>query len=288
MTTIWVTGSKGQLGNEIFLLQDLLSGCQFLFTDIEELDLCNSEDVIEFAKAKKPEIIVNCAAYTAVDKAEEEEEKAFLLNRDVPALLAEISSQITSTLIHISTDYVFDGQSYRPYTEKDIPNPSTNYGRSKLAGEEAVLKNKQNIVIRTSWLYSPHGKNFLKTILRLGKERDKLEVVFDQVGTPTSATDLARATLQIIEKLIDTSNDVGGIYNFSNEGACSWYDFAVEIVKIAGLDCTVEAITSEQFRTLATRPFYSVLDKSKIRKAFNLSIPHWRDSLGKCFTRLNN
>ncbi|MBA7557857.1 dTDP-4-dehydrorhamnose reductase [subsurface metagenome] len=156
MTTIWVTGSKGQLGNEIFLLQDLLSGCQFLFTDIEELDLCNSEDVIEFAKAKKPEIIVNCAAYTAVDKAEEEEEKAFLLNRDVPALLAEISSQITSTLIHISTDYVFDGQSYRPYTEKDIPNPSTNYGRSKLAGEEAVLKNKQNIDLHPYLLKNLH------------------------------------------------------------------------------------------------------------------------------------
>jgi dTDP-4-dehydrorhamnose reductase len=284
--TIWITGSKGQLGTELQLQQEKLTNTRFLFTDIEELDLTNRQAVIEFALNEKPAIIINCAAYTAVDKAEEEQEKAFLLNRDVPAFLTEAAEKVKAILIHISTDYVLDGTANTPYKETDDTNPQSLYGKSKLAGEEAVLKNPENLVLRTSWLYSAHGHNFLKTMLRLGKEREEIGVVSDQLGSPTSATDMADALLEISKQIMDGKKDAGGVYHYSNEGKCSWYDFAKAIMKTAKLDCRVNPITTEQYPTPAKRPQYSVLDKGKLKDTFGINIPDWQESAEKVIGQL--
>jgi dTDP-4-dehydrorhamnose reductase len=279
MKTIWIAGSKGQLGTELSLRKEQYADTRFLLTDIQELDLTDQKAILDFSAKEKPDLMINCAGYTAVDKAEEESGNAFLLNRDVPAYLAEAAGRVKAILVHISTDYVFDGRSFRPYRENDAPNPQSVYGSSKLAGEEAVLKYPENLVVRTSWLYSAHGHNFLKTMLRLGRERDELGVVFDQVGSPTSAADLADALLQISRQLLYGKKNAGGIYHFSNEGVCSWYDFAKAIMELAQLNCVVKPITTDQFPTLARRPHYSVFDKGKIKGSFGIDVPHWRASV---------
>lgn len=281
MNTIWIAGSKGQLGTELYLQHKTLAGFKFLFTDIEELDLTDKNAVPEFAQKEKPGFIVNCAAYTAVDKAETEPEKAFLLNRDIPANLTEAAQFINATLIHISTDFVFDGTQNRPITEDEQPNPQSVYAESKYAGEQEVLKSDKNLVIRTSWLYSPHGNNFMKTMLRLGKEREEIGVVNDQTGIPTSAADLVSALLHIIQKISGSEKKFGGIYHFSNEGFCTWFEFASEIMKLTGLDCRVKPITTEEYPLPAKRPAYSVMDISKIKSVFGLNIPGWKESLSE-------
>jgi dTDP-4-dehydrorhamnose reductase len=288
MKTIWVTGSKGQLGTELFLQHKNLQNANFLFTDIAELDLTNETLVQEFIKQYKPSYIINCAAYTNVDKAETDSDAAYKLNHDVPRRLSQISLENNCLLIHISTDYVFNGANSLPYTEENPTSPQSVYGSSKLAGEVQVLKNHRNIVIRTSWLYSAHGSNFLKTMLRLGKERDILNVVFDQTGSPTSAADLAHSILNITGQYITTEQNFGGIYHFSNEGVCSWYDFAVEIMKIAELNCKVKPITSDKYPSPVKRPAYSVLNKSKIKDTFGIEIPYWKDSLEKVYSQIIN
>jgi dTDP-4-dehydrorhamnose reductase len=287
MKKIWVTGSKGQLGTELFLQSSYLKNDTFFFTDIEELDLTERPSVLAFYNANLPDIIVNCAAYTNVDKAESEIEKAYLLNRDVPSLLSDLASKNNAILIHISTDYVFDGKSKIPYTEEDQTSPQSVYGKSKLEGEKAVLKSPKNIVIRTSWLYSAHGTNFVKTMLRLGKEKKELGVVSDQIGSPTYAGDLADAILHILDKLSVSGKNFSGIYHYSNEGECSWYDFAKKIMEIAGLNCLVIPITTEQYPLPAQRPAYSVFSKSKIKESFGLPIPYWKDSLAVCIRKLS-
>lgn len=286
MNTIWVTGSKGQLGTELQLQQQKLENNRFLFTDIEELDLTDKQAVIDFTLKERPSIIINCAAYTAVDKAEEESEKANLLNRDVPAFLTEAVEKANAILIHISTDYVFDGTANTPYKETDETNPQSEYGRSKLAGEEAVMKNPENLVVRTSWLYSAHGHNFLKTMLRLGKERDKIDVVSDQLGSPTSGADLADALLKISKQLLEGKKNVGGIYHYSNEGVCTWYDFAKAIMQITNLDCKVNPITTEQYPTPVKRPQYSVFNKGKLKDTFGIQVPDWQESAEKVIDQL--
>ena len=279
MNTIWITGSKGQLGTELYLQHEALTGLKFLFTDIEELDLTNKNAVLKFTQKEKPAFIVNCAAYTAVDKAEEEPEKAFLINRDIPANLTAAALSVNAILSHMSTDFVFDGTQSRPITENELPNPQSKYAESKYAGEKEVLKSDKNLVIRTSWLYSPYGRNFMKTMLRLGKEKEEIGVVNDQTGTPTSATDMAGAILRIIQKISGSEKNYGGIYHYSNEGFCSWFDFATEIMKLAGLNCRVKPISTQEYPLPANRPAYSVLDKSKIKSVFGLNIPDWKESL---------
>lgn len=279
MKTIWVTGSKGQLGTELKLQQSKLKDVKYIFTDIEELDLTNEKLVTEFAQQHKPDFIINCAAYTAVDKAETDQDFAFKLNKDIPKYLCNVSKSLPCIFIHISTDYVFAGNACVPYTEEIAVAPQSVYANSKLAGEIETMKNPDNIIIRTSWLYSAHGGNFAKTMLRLGKERESLNVVFDQIGTPTSAADLADALLKICADLIATGKKAGGIYHFSNEGVCSWFDFAVEIMKMAGLNCKVYPITSDKYPTPTKRPEFSVLNKNKIKTTFGLEISHWRTSM---------
>lgn len=287
MQKIWVTGSKGQLGREIFLQKDKLGDCRFLFTDIEELDLTDKDAVVKFAKAENPDWIINCAAYTAVDKAEEEPELAFAINRDIPANLSEAAKLVDATLIHISTDYVFDGSSKKPYTEEDLPNPVSVYAESKYSGEQEALKNSRNIVIRTSWLYSSHGKNFLKTMLRLGGEKEQIGVVSDQFGSPTSAADLAGALLQIISFAETHPGSNGGIYHYANEGSCNWFEFATAIMEIAGLNCKVNPIPTSQYPTPARRPVNSIMSKEKIKAVFGLWIPDWKKSLREVLEGLN-
>jgi dTDP-4-dehydrorhamnose reductase len=284
MKTIWVTGSNGQLGNEIRLQNKKPELYNFIYTDIDELDLTNRYGVRKFAELNKPDIIINCAAYTNVDKAETDKETAFQLNRDIPALLSEISEVQNCILIHISTDYVFDGKTYKPYEENDPTSPQSVYGMSKLIGENFVLRNNKNLVIRTSWLYSANGTNFAKTMLRLGKEKENIGVVFDQIGSPTFAADFADAIHQICNKILSSSHNYGGIYHYSNEGVCSWYDFALAIMKSASNSCKVLPITTDQYPLPAHRPAYSVLNKDKIKKVFEIEIPHWTVSLEKFFT----
>ena len=281
MKKIWVTGSKGQLGTELNIKHQKLQEYHFLFTDIEELDLTKKQAVAEFVKSEKPSVIINCAAYTAVDKAESEPEKAFLLNRDIPANLTEAAANINATVIHMSTDYVFEGTKQQPYVETDKPYPISVYAESKYAGELEVQKTGRNLIIRTSWLYSAHGGNFVKTMLRLGKEKREISVVNDQFGTPTSAADLAEAILIIIQKILEPGNNFGGIYHYSNEGMCSWFEFASEIMRLAELNCKVNPIKTDEYPLPAKRPLYSVMDKSKIKRDFGISILDWKDSLGK-------
>ncbi|WP_299580282.1 dTDP-4-dehydrorhamnose reductase [uncultured Sunxiuqinia sp.] len=288
MKKILVTGADGQLGAAIKALAANYNEFEFLFTDIQELDLTNQAAVALFVETEKPAYIINCAAYTAVDIAEKEADLARLINTKVPAYLGKVGQKHQARVIHVSTDYVFDGTSYTPYTENDLVNPESVYGKSKLNGEIALLKEApSSLVIRTSWLYSIHGKNFLKTMVKLGEERDELRVVCDQVGTPTYADDLAEVILTIISKTENKRCDwKPGIYHYSNEGVCSWYDFAKAIHELAGISCHVHPIATEEYPTPAARPPYSVLNKSKIKRIFGVQIPYWRDSLKKCITEL--
>ncbi len=273
-----VTGANGQLGNELKLqLQD-----KAVYVDKDELDITDAEAVKSFVSSHNFDAIINCAAYTAVDKAESDEKLAELINVEGPKNLAATGVP----LIHISTDYVFDGTNCRPYVETDEPNPQSVYGRTKLAGEKAVLDNAQTaVIIRTAWLYSTFGNNFVKTMQRLGKERDSLKVVFDQVGTPTYAADLANAIVVILSQLKPGMKE---IYHFSNEGVCSWYDFALAVMAQSDIDCEVLPIESKDYPTPAHRPSYSVLNKAKIKKDFNLKINNWAVSLAECVEKMNN
>ena len=290
MMKILVTGADGQLGSEIRAIANQYAGLQFLFTDVEQLDLTDQEALNDVIEKENPDYLINCAAYTAVDIAEEDTDLAKLLNAKIPAHLGKLASEYQFKVIHISTDYVFDGTACSPYTENDLVNPESVYGKTKLNGEIALLKESaSSMVIRTSWLYSSHGKNFVKTMVKLGEERDQLKVVCDQVGTPTYAADLAGAILTIISKT--ASGELGwkpGIYHYSNEGVCSWYDFAKAIHEIYGIDCDVYPIATEEYPTPARRPAYSVLNKFKIKRIFGIEIPYWRDSLKECINEMKN
>lgn len=280
---ILVTGCNGQLGTELRLLEPLHDQHCFFNTDIEELDITNQMAVDSYVAKHQIDGIINCAAFTAVDKAESSKELCTALNTVAPAYLASAIERRGGWMIHISTDYVFDGTSHVPYQEEATPSPDSVYGSTKLAGELAVTKFCQrSIVIRTAWLYSPFGNNFVKTMIRLGRERKELGVVFDQIGTPTYAHDLAQVILHIVECDIRP-----GVYHYSNEGVISWYDFAKAIHRLAGIeDCTVKPIHTSDYPTPAHRPPFSVLDKSKIKAVYRVDIPYWEDSLKKCIERL--
>ena len=282
---ILVTGANGQLGCEMRRL-GAVSPNNYIFTDVAELDITNADAVMYVARHYSIDAIVNCAAYTNVDKAESDEAAAELINATAVGNLARAMKEVGGTLFHISTDYVFGSEGNTPRTE-DMPlNPLGVYGRTKLHGEQAILESGcKALIFRTAWLYSEFGNNFLKTMLRLTAEREQLNVVFDQVGTPTYAGDLALAIFSIIEAGVYEGNE--GIYHFSNEGVCSWYDFAVEIAAAAGhTGCRINPCHSSEFPSPVTRPPYSVLDKTKIKNTFDIDIPHWRESMEYCIKRI--
>ncbi len=286
MSHILITGSNGQLGNELRVLSKEYRNDHFIFTDLDELDIADKQAVDAFFAANQIDFVVNCAAYTAVDKAETDEDIAFLLNATAVSYLVEACTTHQIKLIHISTDYVFDGCGCVPYREENNTNPLSAYGRTKLAGEQAASKCPQSVIIRTSWLYSSFGNNFVKTMIRLGKERNSLNVVFDQIGTPTYAADLAQTILSIIQ-YASTKPLQTGIFHYSNEGVCSWYDFAHEIMQLCGLSCQVNPIEAKDYPAPAPRPHYSVLNKTKIKASYGIKIPHWRDSLKRCLKELS-
>lgn len=285
MPKVLVTGASGQLGSEIRGLSNLYPQYDFTFADRAMLDLSNLCKMEDFFDIHSFNTIINCAAYTAVDKAEGERELADTINHRFVSMLAKIAKKKNITLVHVSTDYVFDGQNHRPYVESDPTNPQGVYGQTKCDGEKVILSvaSANTIIIRTSWVYSTFGNNFVKTMLRLGKERDSLGVIFDQVGTPTYARDLAQAILEILPNIQNKSPE---IYHYSNEGVASWYDFAKAIFELSGVECNVNAITTDQYPTPASRPHYSLLNKSKIKNDFNLTIPYWRDALKECLITL--
>ncbi|MCD8166017.1 MAG: dTDP-4-dehydrorhamnose reductase [Bacteroides sp.] len=280
---ILITGANGQLGNEIRQIAATDPNHHWIFTDVQELDITCKEAIGAFVGQHQVDCIVNCAAYTAVDNAEEAGEIVTRLNSDAPGYLAEVMQSRGGSIIHVSTDYVFNGQGYKPYRETDPTAPASVYGGTKLEGERRVLDAcEKGAVIRTSWLYSIYGNSFVKTMIRLGQEREQLSVIFDQVGTPTYAADLAAAILAIINKGVVT-----GIYHYSNEGVCSWYDFTRSIHKLAGITtCKVVPIHTEDYPTKAPRPHYSVMDKTHIKNIYGIEIPHWEDSLEVCIKRL--
>ncbi len=284
---ILVTGANGQLGNEMRQVSQK-SQKTYLFTDVAELDITDKQAVSRFVKENGVTTIVNCAAYTQVDKAEEDEKNAWLLNCSATNNLAEAAKEQKALLIHISTDYVFSGNKCTPYVEEDLPNPYSIYGKTKLAGEEMIQKSGCHYMIfRTSWLYSEYGNNFVKTMLRLTKEKELLNVVFDQVGTPTYAADLAKLIFDILEKN-EWKEEQEGIYHFSNEGVCSWYDFAKTIAAFAGhSNCKILPCDSSQFPSKVKRPNFSVLDKRKVRNTFDWDIPYWQEALVRCLERLS-
>ena len=277
---ILVTGSNGQLGSEIRELSSNYS-YTFFFTDRNNIDITSKDSIKAFCQTNNINVIINCAAYTAVDKAESDELNADLVNRKAVKKLALVSSELNIKLIHISTDYVFDGRNFKPYCEEFQTNPQGVYGKTKLDGENEMrdINPKNSIIIRTSWVYSSFGNNFVKTMLRLGREKEFLGVIFDQVGTPTYARDLALTILDIIPKI---TNEKVEIYNYSNEGVLSWYDFAKEIMRMAKLDCKINPIQTFEYPTPAKRPHFSLLNKSKIKSTFNIEIPFWKDSLDEC------
>ena len=278
---ILVTGANGQLGSEIKKISATFDEMEFLFTDVAELDITKPEKVAECLSDFKPEYLINCAAYTNVDKAETDLEFATLLNATAVGILAEQSAKTNCRMIHISTDYVFDGKGPRPYHEDHFVDPQSAYGKTKLDGEILCQKfNPESIIIRTSWLYSAFGSNFVKTMVRLGNDRPELGVISDQIGTPTNAADLALAVLTIISSVSGGEKPfVQGIYHYSNEGVASWYDFTKAIFDIANINCRVKPITTEDYPSPVPRPAYSVMNKSKIKINFGLQIPYWRDSL---------
>ena len=296
MTNILVTGSNGQLGSELRELSNEYD-YTFFFTDRTTLDITNKKAIQNFIQENHINTIINAAAYTAVDKAESDAINADKINHLAVKYLAELAKEKNIQLIHISTDYVFDGKNYKPYSEEDTTNPNGIYGFTKLAGEKAMqeINPLNSIIIRTSWVYSSFGNNFVKTMLRLGKEKEELGVIFDQVGTPTYARDLAKEILDILPNI---SNEKVEIYNYSNEGVLSWYDFAKEIMRMAKLDCQINPIETKEYLALnadtpvpkgkvgcptpAKRPHYSLLNKSKIKEEFGIIIPYWKDSLDEC------
>ena len=276
---ILITGCNGQLGNEMQLLEKENPQHTYFNTDVAELDITDQNAIEKFVSENAIDGIVNCAAYTAVDKAEENQDLCMKLNATAPDYLAQAIEKRGGWMIQISTDYVFDGTNHKPYTEADSVCPNSTYGRTKLAGEQAVMAGcKKSMIIRTAWLYSTFGNNFVKTMIRLGKEKPELGVIFDQIGTPTYARDLAVAIFAAINQGI-----VPGIYHFSNEGVISWYDFTKAIHRIAGITtCRVRPLHTEEYPTPANRPHYSVLDKTKIKQTYGIEIPYWEESLIEC------
>jgi dTDP-4-dehydrorhamnose reductase len=284
---ILVTGAKGQLGNEIQTLADQYKKFSFTYIDIDELDLSSEPAIRDYFASRSFQVIINCAAYTAVDLAEDNRELAFKVNSGSVKILADIAKEKKIRLIHISTDYVFDGESNQPIDENAKPFPLSVYGHSKLEGENHVLSLLPDAyIIRTAWVYSTFGKNFVKTISSLAKQRTELNVVADQIGSPTYAHDLASAILVIIESIFFKGNDKPGIYHYSNEGVISWYDFAWFIVKYYSLPCQVKPIRTEEYKTKAVRPKFSLLEKKKIKTTFGITPPHWHDSLMQCLQKL--
>mgnify|MGYP000031274412 FL=1 len=280
---ILVTGANGQLGNEMQVLARENLQHTYFFTDVQELDICDEQAVYAYVSEHKIDIIVNCAAYTAVDKAEDNVELCDKLNNIAPGYLARAAQANGAAMIQVSTDYVFDGTAHIPYTEEEPTCPASVYGSTQLAGEQNVMDHcEKAMVIRTAWLYSIYGNNFVKTMIRLGQERDSLGVIFDQIGTPTYANDLAQAIFAAINKGV-----VGGIYQFSDEGVCSWYDFTIAIHRLAGIaSCKVKPLHTADYPAKAPRPHYSVLDKTKIKDTFGIEIPHWEESLKRCINQL--
>jgi dTDP-4-dehydrorhamnose reductase len=287
MARILITGGNGQLGSELAIVSKTYFGYDFIFTDLDTLDLTNEEQTIEFIKKTNPDWVINCAAFTQVDKAESEPAAAMLGNAKSVDNITKAIEGTVCKLIHISTDYVYEGNQNTPYSEYVAPNPLSSYGKSKLAGEKFALSHYGSIIIRTSWLYSSFGNNFLKTILKNAAVKESLNVVYDQTGTPTYAADLAGAIMQIVSGVIRNQFVLNsGIYNYSNEGVCTWYDFATEIVKETGLNCVIKPILTKDYPLPASRPVYSVLDKTKIKESYNIEIPHWRTSMKKCIQLL--
>jgi dTDP-4-dehydrorhamnose reductase len=287
---ILVTGSNGQLGSEIKDLEANFTNFNFFFMDLPELDICNSSQLNIFVNDNNINTVINCAAYTAVDKAEEDAEIAEQVNSIGVSNLVNALETVNGKLIHISTDYVFNGDHFLPYKESDPVSPIGVYGETKRAGELAVINSDiDSVVIRTSWLYSSYGNNFVKTMLRLGNEKENLGVIFDQVGTPTYARDLARTCLEILsgESSVNISKN-GNLYHYSNEGVASWYDFAISIMELGGENCKVKPIQTKDYPTVAKRPHFSVLNKSKIKTDFKIEIPYWRDSLKDCIEKIKN
>lgn len=282
-----ITGANGQLGNEMRVLSEQYTGFTYFFTDIDELDICDEQAIEVFVTQNQIDIIVNCAAYTAVDNAEDNIELCRKLNSTAPGYLARAAQKRGAGIIQVSTDYVFDGTNHTPYTEDEPTCPASVYGSTKLEGELNVMNGcEKAAVVRTAWLYSTFGNNFVKTMIRLGRERETLGVIFDQAGTPTYARDLASAIFAMINKGI-----VPGIYHFSNEGVCSWYDFTKTIHRLAGITtCKVNPLHTADYPTKAARPHYSVLDKTKIKNTYHIEIPYWEESLENCVLdlRLNN
>lgn len=282
-----ITGANGQLGNEMRNLLATRKNCfNSFFTDVETLDITDAKAVSHFIESNKIDMVVNCAAYTAVDRAEDDMVTCAKLNVDAVGNIAVAAHNFGARVLHVSTDYVFDGYNHRPYTEEDDTNPKTAYGTTKRDGEKLLLRlAPDSIVIRTAWLYSPYGHNFVKTMIKLGTEKEALNVVCDQIGTPTSAADLAAAIFTVIS----ADEWHPGIYHFSDEGACSWYDFTKAIHRIAGIDtCKVAPVRSHEYPTRAIRPFYSILDKTKIKQTYGIEIPHWEESLEKCIKAIKN
>lgn len=283
---IVITGANGQLGQSLKKISKAFQA-DWIFTDIGELDITNNLSLNTFFKANAPDFLINCAAFTAVDKAETAQESANKINHLAVENIAVACQKTDCKLIHISTEYVFDGKQYRPYIETDPCKPLSIYGQTKLSGENAAKENLLNaIIIRTSWLYSEFGENFMKTMLKLGETRESLNVVFDQIGSPTYAESLAAGIIRILEKHQRDNLWEAGIYHFSNQGVCSWYDFAKWIMDNAKLNCQIHPITTDQYPTPAKRPFYSVLDKSEFEKTFEYRIPHWTDAAAECLASL--
>ena len=284
---ILITGANGQLGNEFRALSNRYPEHAFIFLTRQELSIADATNVTEVLQQHHPDWVVNCAAYTAVDKAESEKDIAMSVNAEAAGVLASVCAELNAKFIHISTDYVFDGSSAAPYREDASTGPINTYGLTKLRGEQLVLeKNPDAIIIRTSWVYSCFGNNFVKTMMRLMSERESINVVSDQVGSPTYAGDLANAIMQIIES--GNAKNASGIFHYSNEGQISWYEFAQAIKELTGSNCNVNPIPSSQYPTPAKRPQYSLLDKTRIRSVFHLDIPHWKESLEKCVGGLAN
>jgi len=287
MLNILVTGCNGQLGKEISNISPMYSDYHYIFTDIDELDITNYEALENFFSHTKIDCIINCAAYTAVDKAETDTKAASLLNTLAVKYLSIFSEKYDSLLIHISTDYVFDGKNYKPYIESDKTNPLSVYGKTKLSGENQIIScATKAVIIRTSWLYSSYGSNFVKSIIKYAKEQKKLNIVFDQIGTPTYARDLAKAILDIITQIKHKKNSVE-IYHYSNQGVISWYDFAKAIIEISNINCSVNPIETKDYPTPAPRPYYSILNKNKIKNHYNINIPYWKNSLKECIKKIN-
>jgi dTDP-4-dehydrorhamnose reductase len=280
MKHILITGSNGQLGSTLRIPARKYEQFAFSYLDINELDLTNENQVRQYFDHNRIDYVINCAAFTAVDQAEKQPDEVFAVNAAVPSLLGAICNNGSTRLIHLSTDYVYDGKRSIPHLEDEDTVAVSVYAQSKLKGEKALWENPNTIIIRTSWLYSEFGNNFLRTMIRLSKEKDELGVVYDQTGTPTYAGDLAGAVLHIIS-FSESQGFKPGIYNYSNEGVCSWYDFAIEIMSLTGSKCVVKPIRTSEYPLPAQRPDYSVLDKGKIKNTFGLKIPHWKDSLSK-------